>query len=300
MATVAWNAVFHSVSAFCNAGFSTFSNNLMDYQRSPATLLVIMTLIIAGGLGFLTLEELHLRRIAGKKEQIFRVSIHTRLVLGTTAALIVGGWLLFAAFEWYHTLGELPVWARLVNALFLSVAPRTAGFNSIDYAQATARTNFLTILLMSIGGSSGSTAGGLKTTTFAIIALLAWSRFRGRQVISIWGRSIPEDTIHRAVGLFVIMFATVTVSIFILATSEINVGWKFGFLHYMFEAVSAFNTVGLSMGPTAELTATGRITMIALMFLGRVGPLTVAAALAHRPSAGTRKFRYAYEDVVVG
>jgi trk system potassium uptake protein TrkH len=297
---VAWNAVFHSISAFCNAGFSTFSDSMISYQRSPLTLMVIMALIVVGGIGFLTLEELHLRRLAGKREQIFRVSIHSRLVLSVTAVLLLGGWVLFAFFEWSQTLRDLPMWAKLTNALFCSVTARTAGFNTIDYGQAAAGTNFLTILLMSIGGSPGSTAGGLKTTTFAIIGLLAWSRFRGQLTTSVWGRSIPEETIQRAVGLFVVAFTLVTVCIFILAASEVRMSWRFQFLHYMFEAVSAFNTVGLSMGPTPQLSTTGKVTTIVLMFLGRVGPLTLAAALARPPKAAGRRFRYAYEDVVVG
>lgn len=300
VSTVAWNALFHSVSAFCNAGFSTFSNSLIDYQRSPVSLLVIMGLIVVGGLGFLTLEELNLRRRAAKQEKIFRVSIHTRLVLATTLILLLGGWVLFAIFEWSFTLEELPIPHKLLNALFMSVTSRTAGFNTVDYADMTARSDFLTILLMSIGGSPGSTAGGLKTTTFAIIGLLAWSRFRGNRVTSIWGRSIPQDTIERAIGVFVIAFAVVTGCIFLLATSEIGEKSPFAFLDYMFEAASAFNTVGLSTGSTATLSPTGRWTIIALMFLGRVGPLTLAAALARPPRPGTRTFRYAYEDVVVG
>ena len=208
--------------------------------------------------------------------------------------------MLFAIFEWAGTLNHLPVVSKLVNSLFMSVTPRTAGFNAIDYGQAGTQTNFLTILLMSIGGSPGSTAGGLKTTTFAIIGLLAWTRFRGRVITGIWGRSIPEETIQRAIGLFVVAFAVVTICIFILATTEHTSGERFEFLHYMFEAVSAFNTVGLTMGPTPALTPAGKLTAIALMFLGRVGPLTLAAALARRAATGTRHFRYAYEDVVVG
>jgi len=221
-------------------------------------------------------------------------------VLAMTVLLLVIGWVLFAIFEWNGTLRQLPTGAKLTNALFLSVTPRTAGFNSIDYGQAGARTNFLTILLMSIGGSPGSTAGGLKTTTVAIIGLLAWTRFRGRGMTNILGRSIPEETIQRAIGLFVVTFVVVTTCIFILATTEHAKAGKYEFLDYMFEAVSAFNTVGLTMGPTPELSRAGKLTAVVLMFLGRVGPLTLAAALASRTATGTRHFRYAYEDVVVG
>ena len=300
----AWPALFHSVSAFCNAGFSVFSDSLIGFQRSPATLLVISALIVLGGIGFLTLEELVLYRRAVRDRRRFRISLHSRIVLAATALLLAGGWIAFSLFEWRITLAGIPAWERAVNTLFLSVTPRTAGFNNIDYAQASDATNFLTIILMFIGGSPGSTAGGMKTTTFALVGLLAWSRFRGREVTSLWGRSIPEETIQRAVGLAVVAFGVVTACIFLYTAAELSgvrhVASEGRFLQYMFEAVSAFNTVGLSMGVTAGLSAAGKWITVFLMFLGRVGPLTFAAALALRPPTPAGEFRYAYEEVVVG
>lgn len=300
----AWHALFHSVSAFCNAGFSTFSDSVIGFQRSPATLLVVMALVVVGGIGFLTLEELYLYRRASREGRRFRVSLHSRIVLFTTAALLLGGWVLFTAFEWGVSLAGLPPWARVLNGLFLSVTARTAGFNNVDYADATAGSAFLTIVLMSIGGSPGSTAGGLKTTTIAIIGLLAWSRFRGREVTSLWGRTIPEETVQRAVGLFAMGFGLVTAAIFGYVAAEmggaVRNGAGAGFLGYMFEAASAFNTVGLSMGVTAELSTPGRWLTILLMYVGRVGPLTFAAAIALARPTPSGEFRFAYEDVVVG
>lgn len=296
----AWPALFHSVSAFCNAGFSTFSDSLMSFQRSPWTLSVIMLLIVVGGIGFLTLEELRLRLRARRTEQVFRVSLHTKLVLSTTGVLLVGGAVLFGFFEWYGVLGNDPAADKIINAMFLSTTARTAGFNTIDYAEAGDGTLFLTILLMSVGGSPGSTAGGLKTTTVALIALLAWSRYRGRLSVGVWSRTVPSESIDRAVGLFVVSFGVVTISIFLLTATELS-GWtRMDFLDCMFEAASAFNTVGLSTGLTPKLTPSGRWMTIVLMFLGRVGPLTFAAALARRRVSGTAQLRYAYEDVVVG
>ncbi|HJR63786.1 MAG TPA: potassium transporter TrkG, partial [Gemmatimonadaceae bacterium] len=217
----AWPAVFHAVSAFCNAGFSIFSDSLVGLQRSPDILLIIMLLVVAGGLGFLTGEEVLLwRRTRRSRKQRYRMSLHSRLALITTAVLIAGGWVAFAAFEWSGTLANLPVAHKLMNALFLSVTPRTAGFNTIDYAQATDSTNFLTILLMFVGGSPGSTAGGVKTTTLALLALLAWARLRGNEVTHAWGRSIPEETIQRAVGLTLTAFALTTASIFTYTFTE--------------------------------------------------------------------------------
>lgn len=299
-----WPAIFHAVSAFCNAGFSTYTDSLIGFQLEPFTLLVVMALIVAGGLGFLTIEELHLKQRARRENKPYRISLHSRIVLGTTLVLLVFGWLAFTVLEWRVTLAELPPWARLVNGLFMSVTARTAGFATIDYMQATEGSNFLTIILMAIGGSPGSMAGGLKTTTVALIGLLAWSRFRGAEVVSFRGRSIPEETIQRAVGLFVFAFGIMTAAILILTTAEagrvahLEAGGVF--LVQMFEAVSAFGTVGLSMGATPELSVIGKWTTILLMYIGRVGPLTFAAAIALKSRVAATDFRYAYEEVVVG
>jgi trk system potassium uptake protein TrkH len=300
----AWPALFHSISAFCNAGFSTFSDSLTSFQRSPASLLVVMTLIVAGGLGFLTLEEIYLRRKARLEGRRFRMSLHSRIALATAAVLLIGGWILFTALEWRVTLAEIPVWARPLNGLFMSVTARTAGFNTVNYDEASGGANFLTIILMSIGGSPGSTAGGLKTTTFALIGLLAWSRFRGNEVTSLWGRSVAEETVQRAVGLFTIGFGVVTVAILAYVALEMgnvpHAETTRGFLPYMFEAASAFNTVGLSMGVTGELSTPGRWLTILLMYVGRVGPLTFAAAVALSRPTPHGEFRFAYEEVIVG
>jgi trk system potassium uptake protein TrkH len=297
----AWHATFQSISAFCNAGFSTFTDSVMGFQGDAATLITLALLIIAGGLGFLVLEELYLRRKAWRRRRHLRLSLHTRIVFLATATLLLGGSLLFAAFEWYGAFAGLGPVDRLTNAFFMSTTARTAGFNSIDYSLAGDDSNFLTIILMSIGGSPGSTAGGMKTTTFALIGLLAWSRMRGNQVVSFRGRSVPEETIQRAVGLFVLAFGFVTAAIFAYTHTELG-GVVHGgepFLDHMFEAVSAFNTVGLSLGVTPDLSTGGRWLTIILMYVGRVGPLVVAAALARRATR-TASIRYSYEEVVIG
>lgn len=300
----AFPALFHAVSAFCNAGFSTFSDSLMGFRTAPFTLLVVMALIVVGGIGFLTLEETYLSRRARRERRQFRLSLHSRLVLVTTALLLLAGWLVYTVLEWRGTLADLPAWARPLNGLFMSVTARTAGFNTIDHAAAGASTNFLTILLMSIGGSPGSTAGGMKTTTLALIALFAWARFRHRDTTNVWGRSVPIETVQRAVGLFAVGFVVMTGGIMAyLALAPGSPGAPeptANFLPYMFEAASAFNTVGLSMGVTGELTAPARWLTIALMFVGRVGPLTLAAAMTLGRQRSRGRFRFAYEDVVVG
>jgi trk system potassium uptake protein len=300
----AFPAVFHAVSAFCNAGFSTFSDSLAGFQRAPLTLSVVMLLIVTGGIGFLTLEELYLHRRGRDERRQFRMSLHSRLVLLTTGVLLLGGWLLYLVLEWRLTLADMPAWARLLNSLFMSVTARTAGFSTVDHAEASAGTNFLTILLMSIGGSPGSAAGGMKTTTLALIALFAWSRFLGRETTGMWGRSVPVETVQRAVGLFAVGFIVMTGAIMGYLALELGTVGQAeataGFLPYMFEASSAFNTVGLSMGVTSELSVSGRWLTTLLMFVGRVGPLTFAAAIALGRRRGNGRFRFAYEDVVVG
>ena len=303
--SAAWPAVFHAVSAFCNAGFSTFSDSLVGFQGSAPTLLTVGALLVTGGMGFLTIEELALWARAARARRAFRLSLHSRLALATTGVLVAAGWLLFAIFEWRGTLEHLDHAGRIVNGFFLSVTPRTAGFNTIDYARATDSTNFLTIILMFIGGSPGSTAGGLKTTTVAVVALIAWHRFRGRAIPSAWARSVPAETVQRAIGLAVAVFALVTASIFAYTWTEhaaVDASGSGGarFLAHMFEAVSAFNTVGLSMGVTATLSDPGKWLTVLLMFVGRVGPLTFAAALAIAAERRDVAYRYAYEDVVVG
>lgn len=293
-----WPAIFHSVSAFCNAGFSTNSASLMGFQDSPATIAVISGLVIAGGLGFISMEEIH-QRFIRRNQAIRRFSVHTKLVVVVSGLLLFGCWPIFAAFEWTGVLSGMSTLDKLTNSFFLSVTPRTAGFNTIDYGAASDSTNFLTIILMMIGGSPGSTAGGMKTTTFALLGLLAWSRLRSHSTASFADRSIPSETIQRATGLFVIATGVIVLGVFLLASIGDAHGAEEPFIVRFFEVASAFNTVGLSMGVTADLSAPARWVVIFLMFAGRIGPLSIAAALVVRLTAGGR-YRLAYEDVVVG
>jgi trk/ktr system potassium uptake protein len=301
--TAVWHSIFNSVSAFCNAGFSTFSDSLISFQRDPISLTLIMLLIIAGGLGFLTLQELHLLRDRKNHVTLDRISVHSRLALAVTGILILVGWVLYTVFEWRRTLVDMPAWARVWNGLFMSVTARTAGYNSMDYAQVSQVTAFLTVLLMFIGGSPGGTAGGVKTTTVALIGLLAWSRLRGRNAVNIMNRTVPDETIHRAIGLFVAAFSIVTAGIFLLTAVGLphhaESALRGDFLALMFEATSAFGTVGLSTGITGNLTAAGRWLAVFLMFLGRIGPLALGAAIM-LPDRGPGRFRFAREDVIIG
>ena len=298
-----WPAVFHSISAFCNAGFSTFSTNLVGFERDPAVLGIVGLLIVVGGLGFLTLEEIA-HWLRARRERRFRLSLHSRIALTVTALLLVGGTLAAAAAEWNGVFAHLDPADRWLGAAFFSVTARTAGFNSTDYGAIGSTSAFLTILLMFVGGNSGSTAGGVKTTTIALVAMLAYHRFRGRTSTGAFGRSVPPETVERAVGITSLAFAVVTLGIFALTVTE-GYGLRAPdaradlFLAQMFEAVSALGTVGLSMNLTPTLSDAGKVVVILLMFLGRTGPLTAAAVFA-RTSRGSEVVRYAHEDVLVG
>ncbi len=292
-----WPAIFHSVSAFCNAGFSTFSDSLSGFQTAPEILFIVAGLIVAGSLGFLAHEELWTMFRSRRQRAAFRLSLQTRLVLVTSACLILVGWGFYIVFEWDYTLRTLNSLDKIANALFMSITARTAGFNSVDYGQVSDSSLLLTLLLMTIGGSPGSTAGGIKTTTFAVIGLVAWSRIQGLETTTCWGRSIPDSTTSRAIGLVVIMVGVLIVGIFVLTIASPIL--SDGLIDQMFEATSAINTVGLSTGITTQLTTSGRIVIIMLMFFGRIGMLTMAAALT-LPRSTARGFRYSYEDVVVG
>jgi trk system potassium uptake protein TrkH len=292
-----WPAIFHSVSAFCNAGFSTYSTSLVRFADSPATLAIISILIIVGGIGFVVHEELF-RCFIKRDPSIRRISIHTKLVLVSSAVLISIPVIGFAIFEWNQSLAGLSPTNKVSNAVFMSVTSRTAGFNSIEYGHASESTNLLTMLLMTIGGSPGSTAGGMKTTTFVLLGLLAWAKLRGRSV-AFGGRSIPQKTVNHATGLFVIMTTLTLVGVFTLQLIDDPFGSDKKLFHRAFEVCSAVNTVGLSMGITGQLPAAAKLVLVALMFIGRLGPLAFFAAIESR-IADRLTFRMATEDVIVG
>ena len=296
--TGSYYAIFHSISAFCNAGFSIFSNNLMDYKGDILVNLVITVLIIAGGLGFVVLHELK----AGIFSRMARISLHSRLVLMVTGVLLVGGMLIFMLLEWNNTLEGLPMQTKILASWFQSVTPRTAGFNTLDYGIMTDATLFFTILLMFIGASPGSTGGGIKTSTIGVFMALAISRYRGREDVSLFNRAIPKDVVFKAFSVGLISgVLVVTFVIFILGT-ELGAAphpeTRGIFVNLLFEAVSAFGTVGLSTGITPKLSYSTKFLLILLMFAGRLGPLTIAIAFAKREVKGT--YRHPEENVIIG
>jgi trk system potassium uptake protein TrkH len=295
-----WPAIFHAISAFCNAGFSVFSDSLLGFQRAPATLLLISSLIVVGGIGFIVLTDLRARYLSRATQ---RLGTHTQLVLISTAIFLAAGMLLFLVFESDDQLRDLSWPSRVVNALFMSVTPRTAGFNTVDYDASTNPTLFLTLMLMIVGGSPGSTAGGLKTTTAALLGLALWGRLRGRRLVSVGGRTVPEETVQRASGLAAGGLAFLALAVFLLAMTELpaaETADRTQFLRLVFEAHSAFGTVGLSMGVTPALSTVGRLIVTCVMFVGRVGPLSIASAMAFAEARTKVKYRFPYEDVVIG
>lgn len=299
----AWSAVFHSVSAFCNAGFGLFPDSLVRYRGDLAVNLAITGLIILGGLGFLASMELRDQLLARlRRLRPPQATLHTRLVLLVTAVLLAGGALAYLVLEWDNVLHDLPPGERLLAAWFLSVTSRTAGFNTVDYGQLSSATLFLTIFLMFVGASPGSTGGGIKTTTFGLLVALVVARWRGRGRASVFHRTIPHAVMDRALLLAMLAWALVSLAIGLLVMAQ-SAGVPHQreeprFVALMFEAVSAFGTVGLSTGITAGLGATSKLVLIALMFMGRVGPLTLILAMSPRQQRG--RFRYAEENVMVG
>jgi trk system potassium uptake protein TrkH len=296
-----WLAVFHAVSAFCNAGFSLFSDNLVGFQRHAGPLLAVGALIVVGGLGFPVIQDLRLRlRRRGRHR---RLTLHTRVVLFTSAALLAISMALYLLFESGRTLRELGAGHRVLNAFFLAVTPRTAGFNTVDYDQLSNPGIFLTLGLMWVGGGPFSTAGGVKVTTAALLILLLFTRLRGDRHVSLAGRTIPDETTQRAAGLAAGAFLLLAGFVFLLLMTEDPAAGAAGersqFVRVVFEVQSAFSTVGLSMNLTSQISPPGRAILSLVMLLGRVGPLAVLGAMALRQRARV-PFRYAHEEVLVG
>ncbi|MEZ4240261.1 MAG: potassium transporter TrkG [Myxococcota bacterium] len=265
-----WRGVFTSVSAFCNAGFALQADSLVPYRDDPFVLVPVSLALIAGGLGPGVVAAIpHVARGRG--------SLHAQVVLTVTAALILLPWGLYALLEWNASLADLSVPSRLLNAWFQAVTPRTAGFNSVDLAQIRPPTWTLLCVLMFVGGSPGSTAGGVKTTTVAAIVLAALAAVRGREQASAFGRRLPAAVVMQAlattsVGLLAVIGGLVALQLTQAIPLDV----------VLFEVVSALGTVGLSIGGTGALDGVGKVVVMACMFAGRVGPLTVVMVLAER------------------
>jgi trk system potassium uptake protein TrkH len=284
-------AIFHSISAFCNAGFSLFKDSLVGYKNDFLINFTITALIIIGGIGFIVITEIRnlLTRGGFKK-----VSLHTKVVLLISFLLILIATFAFFLLENHNTLTGLQTWEKLQASYFQAVTPRTAGFNTIPIEEMTNASLFFTIILMFIGGSSGSTAGGIKTATLAVLIGMILMNFRGGERIELFKKTIPNDIGQKALSIVLLSLSLIIFSTMVLVITESGSS----FMEILFEVVSAFGTVGLSCGLTTKLSILGKLLIIATMFIGRIGPLTLALAIGERKSPGS--YKYSEEKVFVG
>ena len=267
-------SVFHSISAFCNAGFDLFGTSLTTYYNNSIVILVISAIIIIGGLGFTVWMEIY------DYKGLKRLSIHSKLVLLVTVILILAGTILMFIFEFRNveTIGIMGFKDKILNSFFASVTTRTAGFNAIAIDSMSTAGKFLTIVLMFIGGSPGSTAGGLKTATFGIIILTVISVIKGREDVEVFGRRFSKHLVYKAFTVFFIGMGLVILGTMVLSYTEAGIS----FMDLLYEVTSAIGTVGLTTGLTPNLSPFGKILIMFMMYFGRVGPLTVALAMTRK------------------
>lgn len=285
-------ALFHSVSAFNNAGFALWPDSLTRYVGDPLVNLVITGLLIIGGIGFTVIMDIY------KKKNWQKLSLNSKLSLITSAILCLAGFIFIFILEYANTktFGNLSLGEKLWASYFQGVVPRTAGFNTIDIGKMLASSQLFMILLMFVGASSGSTGGGIKTNTFAVLILSFFSIIKGRTEITVLKRTIGTEMILRSLAVIIASLGVVLTSTLLLTITEHSL--QRNFLEILFETTSAFATVGLSMGLTADLSPLGKLIIILTMFIGRLGPLTMVYALAQR---GVKpKLRYSEEKILIG
>ena len=287
-------SIFHSISAFCNAGFSLFSNSLINYSGDVVVNVTIGLLIVSGGLGFIVLSNLFgYFSLFPKGNKKRRLNLHTKIVLTMTGILIIVGAILFYIFECKNTLDLFSIKDKILVSFFQSITTRTAGFNTVDIGSLTTPTFLFFIFFMFIGGSSGSTAGGIKTGTFFVIVAVVYNMFRGREEVEVFERTIQRRTVQKAVSIATLSLLTILMFCLILLYTE-----EASFKAVIFEAFSAFGTVGLSAGLSPDLTAIGKVIVSILIFVGRVGPLTLALVLGR--DVAEKRIRFPEERIVVG
>ncbi|MBN2460141.1 MAG: potassium transporter Trk [Candidatus Cloacimonetes bacterium] len=282
-------SVFHSISAFCNAGFCLFKNNLMEFKSNFNINAVITSLIILGGIGFPVLVDIRANIMGGLK--LSRFSLHSKIVLTCTLILILAGLVCFFIAEYNDTMKGFSLQDRLFASYFQSVTARTAGFNTIDNSLISKPSVLITIILMFIGASPGSTGGGIKTTAFVIIVVSVLAMLKGYKDVNVFKRKVADDIIRKVMALITASLALLSILIFLLLIIE-----PFAFERTVFEAFSAFGTVGLSMGITPYMSEAGKMIIILLMYLGRVGPLTLIFAISETKS----KSYYSYTEEKIG
>jgi trk system potassium uptake protein TrkH len=293
--SAAYHSIYSSISAFCNAGFSLFANNLEDYKGNFIVNMTITLLIIFGGLGFIAIMNLlHYFRFGIYKKE--RLSLHTKIILVVTGVLIIGGTLIILAIEWNNGLEDMPLTTKLMGSYFQSVTTRTAGFNTINMNTLTSACYFIMIILMFIGASPGGTGGGIKTSTFGVFLGAIWSMLKGRNHVEIFKRCIPGEIVTSALLLTTLTLMVLSVFAFVLLITEDAMP-----IRIFFELFSAFGTVGLSAGITSSLTTIGKLIIIITMFIGRVGPLTLMLAISQiRQQKRSVEYEYPEESVMIG
>ncbi|HEX2506911.1 MAG TPA: potassium transporter TrkG [Miltoncostaeaceae bacterium] len=285
-----WEGIFNGVGAFNQAGFSLYSDNLIGFATDALILVPIALAVIIGGVGFPVWLELRRRPRTPS-----RWTLHTKLTLVTTFALLVIGFIMLTGLEWGNpdTLGGENPAGKLLGGFFAAVTARSAGFNTVDYADMGTDSLLVTDLLMFVGGGSASPAGGIKVTTFAILLLIVWAELRSEREVAAFERAIPATTLRQALTVAVIAINAVVIATLILVASN-DLGLSSG----LFESVSAFSTTGLSTGVTGDLDTLGQAILMVLMFLGRVGPITLGVALVLRERE--RRFSHPEERPIVG
>jgi trk system potassium uptake protein TrkH len=289
-----FSGLFHSVSAFCNAGFSVYSDNLMAFRGDVLVNLTIAGLIIFGGLGFLVIIESGQAAARFLKGMKPRLSLHSKLVLMTTAALIAGSFVIFLALENTGALGGLPWKEKILASFFQVVTPRTAGFNTIDLTALGTAAVLLHMFLMFIGASPGSTGGGVKTSTFGVILAFIRSKVAARDSVHLFYRTVPQNSVVRAFTVVSLSMSLVFLAVFVILISQPGMLMK----EVFYEVFSGFGTVGLSLGITPALNSLSKAMVILVMYAGRIGPLTLLLAFSRRRALG--KYEYIEESVMIG
>lgn len=286
-------SLFHSISSFCNAGFDLIGNSMINYVDNPIITLAVCSLVIVGGIGYYVFWDVY------ESKNFHTLSLHSKIVLMVTSILLIGGSIAMFVLEQNNpgTMGNLSLSGKIQASIFQAVNPRTAGFNSVPTENLRMSTAAIMLMLMFIGGSPASTAGGIKTTTFAVLIISFYNLIKGKRDFEVFERRImPETTIRAAAIMMVSLMLVILVSI-VLAITEESTGYNF--LDLLYETVSAFGTVGLSRGITPSLSNAGKLVLSVLMFIGRVGPMTVAFALL-KQNKNIGNYTYPEGKVIIG
>jgi len=293
-------SVFHSVSAFCNAGFSTLTNSMTPYRENIPLNLIFCLLIIFGGIGFPVLMELK-EQFPYNRRTWPRLSLHTKVVLSSTAFLLLTSTLLVGLMEWHNTLSPLSLPDRVLASFFQAVNARTSGFNSLPIGSMANSSLFILMIFMFIGASPGSCGGGIKTTTATTLFIIWISRLKGSGYPHLFNRKISDKSVGKAISIILISLGVVFIGILLLNITELgdvsHISSRGKFLEICFEVISAFGTVGLSTGITPTLTVVGKLIITFIMFIGRLGPLVIAIAVSR---TSLSSYQFAEENIMIG